>query len=279
MDKQPIMISGLPGKMARLVADAIVASEEFELIKVALTGPEITEQQFGDIQLAPWSRRQEIVDEVKKEHREFLVVDFTHPTAVVDNARFYCHNHLPFVMGTTGGDRQELQRIVSDSDIPAVIAPNMALQVVALQAAIEYMAKHFMGAFTGFELQVTESHQCGKADTSGTAKAMVASFNQLGINFRPEQIVKVRDKAAQLEMGIPETHLHAHGWHTYDLSMPDGSMQFQFVHNVNGRAPYVAGTMLALKFLRYRYFVKKSPGQVYSMVEILRVPSGDFLPD
>jgi dihydrodipicolinate reductase len=55
------------------------------------------------------------------------------------------------------------------------------MQVVAFQAMMELMAKNFPGVFSGYKLEVVESHQRNKADTSGTAKAVVASFQQMGI--------------------------------------------------------------------------------------------------
>jgi 4-hydroxy-tetrahydrodipicolinate reductase len=36
--------------------------------------------------------------------------------------------------------------------------------------------------------QVFESHQSTKKDTSGTAKAVVASFKQLGLDFEESQV-------------------------------------------------------------------------------------------
>ena len=48
---------------------------------------------------------------------------------------------------------------------------------------MEMMADKFPGAFSGYSLQVQESHQRTKADTSGTAKAVVASFQKLGLDF------------------------------------------------------------------------------------------------
>lgn len=58
-----------------------------------------------------------------------------------------------------------------------------ATQVVAFQAMMEMMAQQFPGAFSGYNLAVTESHQVTKADTSGTAKAVVASLQKLGLDF------------------------------------------------------------------------------------------------
>ena len=56
----------------------------------------------------------------------------------------------------------------------------LLVQVVAFQATLELMAQQFPGAFAGYKLEVTESHQRQKADTSGTAKAVVASIAKLG---------------------------------------------------------------------------------------------------
>jgi hypothetical protein len=62
------------------------------------------------------------------------VVDYTLPSAVNENAEFYCANALPFVMGTTGGDREALLASVAAAGRYAVIAPNMGKQIVAFQA-------------------------------------------------------------------------------------------------------------------------------------------------
>jgi len=110
-----------------------------------------------------------------------VVVDYTLPSAVNDNARFYIASGVPFVMGTTGGDREALAADVRASGAWAVVAPQMGKQVVAFQATLETMASRFPGAFGGYALSVTESHQRSKVDTSGTAKAVVESFRRLGV--------------------------------------------------------------------------------------------------
>jgi hypothetical protein len=60
----------------------------------------------------------------------------------------------------------------------------MSLQVVAFQAMMQLMAENFPGVFSGYELSVVESHQRNKADTSGTAKAVVQSFSKMGLDFK-----------------------------------------------------------------------------------------------
>ena len=129
-----------------------------------------------------------------------VCIDFTHPSAVNANAEWYAAHKLPFVMGTTGGDREALMTCVEDAGLHCVIAPNMAKQIVALQAALEHMAGEFPGSFEGYALRVVESHQSTKADTSGTAKAISASLAKLNGDetFGTDSIEKVRPRPAPL---------------------------------------------------------------------------------
>jgi 4-hydroxy-tetrahydrodipicolinate reductase len=65
--------------------------------------------------------------------KTLVVIDFTLPFAVNPNAKVYAKYSLPFVMGTTGGDREMLMSDTKAAGIYAVIAPNMCKQIVALQ--------------------------------------------------------------------------------------------------------------------------------------------------
>ena len=262
------MVNGVPGKMASKVGEHILNNENFSLIQYSLTGPEIEEHLINPEVIKPIDRDSRI-EKIIHCHFPFISVDYTHPSSVNENADFYCKNRLPFVMGTTGGDRKALEERVKASEISAVIAPNMAKQIVAFQAMMQYAAENFSDAFKDYTLDIKESHQKGKADTSGTAKAMLGYFNKLGIPFTKDQIVMVREPEEQLKMGVPESALTGHGWHTYTLRSKDGNVLFQFTHNVNGRDIYAIGTLDAIKYLDKK--VKEgSKGQVYSMIDVLR---------
>jgi 4-hydroxy-tetrahydrodipicolinate reductase len=173
-------------------------------------------------------------------------------------------------MGTTGGDRKQLLKTVQSSAIAAVIAPNMAKQIVGFQAMMEYAAENFPGLFEGYVLEIKESHQKGKADTSGTAKAMVRYFNQMGLDFSEDRIAKERDPGIQAtRWGIPQNYLTGHGWHTYALTSADQTVHFEFTHNVNGRDVYARGTLDAVRYLQARV-VDGAAGIVYSMIDVLQ---------
>jgi len=274
MDTINVMLNGIPGDMATTIARQLLEDDRFRLIPRSLTGPEIQEEEhitdgFTFHLMRPDEKEQAIGGIVKKEGA-FISVDFTHPSAVNDNGSFYCRHNLPFVMGTTGGDREQLNNTVAASGIPAVIAPNMAKQIVGFQAIMEYGANTFPGLFGGYALEIRESHQEGKADTSGTAKAMVAYFAAMGIPFSEKEIRKERDVASQRDRwGIPEAYLGGHAWHTYALDSDDKTAHFEFTHNINGREIYARGTLDAIVYLQQKV-AEGIGGRAFTMIDLLK---------
>jgi 4-hydroxy-tetrahydrodipicolinate reductase len=260
--------------MATNVAKHALEDNRFELIAQSLTGPEITDTETSvdstTFYLIPPQDREQAVTTIKESSGPFISVDYALPAAVNGNAEFYCRNKLPFVMGTTGGDRDLLMDTVAASSICAVIAPNMAKQIVGFQAMMEYAARAFPNLFEGYTLEIKESHQQGKADTSGTAKAMVRYFNSLGTPFTEKDIIKERDSEDQKHVwGIPAEFLSGHGWHTYTLVSNDKTVKFEFTHNVNGRDIYAQGTLDALIYLDKKV-AEGVQGQVFSMIDVLK---------
>jgi 4-hydroxy-tetrahydrodipicolinate reductase len=269
-----IMVNGLPGNMAAKVAEHAERDERFQLIAFSLTGPEITDDVHKmpsgmNIRLIRPNDREQMIGSILSDKSPFICVDYSHPYAVNTNAEFYCRHQIPFVMGTTGGDRKELEDTVRKSLVPAVIAPNMAKQIVGFQAMLQNAADMFPNLFAGYTLHVKESHQHGKADTSGTAKAVISYFNRLGIPFGEKDIKKERDpEIQQKDWRIPEPYIGGHGWHTYTLLSADETVKFEFTHNVNGRDVYAQGTLDAVSFLDDQI----STGQqgMFSMIDVLK---------
>ena len=273
---QPInvMINGLPGNVSTVIARLIQRDNRFNLLPLSLTGPEIEDPtcMIGplEVNLIRPDNRESALTDVCQKTAPFIVVDYTHPSAVNSNAACYCRYNLPFVMGTTGGDRTALVNIVENSQTTAVIAPNMAKQIVGFQAMMEWASRTFPDLFKGYALTIRESHQQGKADTSGTAKAMVGYFNRLGVDFSADDIEMERDPDRQSDVwGIPETYLGGHGWHTYALVSGDQTVKFEFTHNVSGRDIYAQGTMDAIVFLEKKVGAGQK-GKVFSMIDVLK---------
>ena len=291
-DGLAVMMNGLPGAMGLEIAAACARRDGVSLAPFALTGPGMP----GEVEVGGSTVELFAPDDAGKaalaekaaaaypRAGSLVCIDFTHPSAVNGNAAWYAEAGLPFVMGTTGGDRDALVSGAKASGGYAVIAPNMAKQIVALQAALEQMAADFPGAFDGYALSVVESHQSRKADTSGTAKAIATSLAALtnepdftADDFR--RIERVRDRAAQLAGGgvahagvspVPEAALDGHAYHTYSMTSADGEVEFQVRHNVNGRSTYAEGSVDAAVFLA-RQIRAEAEQRVYDMVDVLKM--------
>jgi 4-hydroxy-tetrahydrodipicolinate reductase len=249
-----VMVNGLPGKMATAIAERVLGSEEFSLVPFSLTGPEISEMESivstsraaTSVALIHSAGR-EILAEQLKEENPFISVDATQPSAVNDNADFYCRHSSPFVMLTTGGDRTALEARIRNSDIAALPHTNMAAPIVRLLDFMDQYSQANEGALASCVLGVTESHQAKKIDTSGTARTMLKYFRRLGIKMddklveavdkfkmkEPEdvtlplgydsQFTLIRNSKTQLALGIPAEHLGGHGWHTYGIETKDAN--------------------------------------------------------
>lgn len=200
----PVMINGLPGPMALEAAKACV-DRGYQIISTGFTGPDTHFDNFEvqgaknnfkvSLQKGPGISLNavETLKQLKSQYPNLIIVDYTHPSAAINNIKAYIDSNCDFVMGTTGFDVDTVNRIFSDGSNYAVIAPNMAKQIVALQSAIQQTAERFPNAFSGYNLKVSESHQSTKADTSGTAKAIVQYLSQLnGEKFGIEDIKKIR---------------------------------------------------------------------------------------
>ena len=279
-----VMVNGMPGPMVTAAAEACLR-KGLSLSPFAMTGPDMEPMSItvvddvtgnhANVRLIPSSANDEILSQLEKTRSKFgddaiLAIDYTHPSAVNSNAKFYAEQKIPFVMGTTGGDRDQLMKDMESSNASAVIAPNMGKQIVALQAGLEDLAKKFPSAFGDYKLHVRESHQKTKADTSGTAKAVVDSLKVLSGDdkYTYDDIEMIRDDEESKDFGVKEEYINGHAFHTYTLTSPDGTVEFQLKHNVSGRTVYAEGTADAVKFLA-RKIENGEGGKVYSMINVL----------
>jgi len=97
-----------------------------------------------------------------------VIVDFTHPDAVMDNL-FWCIDHsIHAVVGTTGFTQEHfdllLGRLAEHDGVGVLIAPNFSIGAVLMMHFAEQAAAFYESA------EIIELHHPGKADApSGTA--------------------------------------------------------------------------------------------------------------
>lgn len=111
-----------------------------------------------------------------------------------------------------------------------------------------------------------ESHQQSKIEASATAASNVRLLMRLGLQIKNYKAI--RHPIKQIKIGVPSEALDSHGWCTYTIESPDKEQVLKFIHNVNGRKPYVQGTMLALHYLKIKSD-EGERGQMYDMGNVL----------
>lgn len=259
----PIFMAGLPGKMATLVAEAITEREDFDLLPVAMASPR---HRFTCMDIG--NQRVQLVDYCPNNLRVGrIAVDFTTPDNVVLNTIHYTSLRIPFVMGTSGGDREEMAELIRRSRTCAVVAPNMDPQIIRRQMDVDEFAQNNPDIFRGATIEITESHQKTKRDVSGTAIAFRAQFERYGA-LPNGRITSIRDTRAQEALGIPNPD-DGHAYHWVEVKNPNGEVIYQFNTAVQGRTSYVEGTLLAAQFLS-RQIALGTEGQVFSMRDVLK---------
>ncbi|HEU0337300.1 MAG TPA: dihydrodipicolinate reductase C-terminal domain-containing protein [Gaiellaceae bacterium] len=98
-------------------------------------------------------------------------VDFTKPDAVVDDVRRSVEAGVPVVIGTSGFDTDEVDRLARDAGVPCFFAPNFALGAVLMIRFAAEAARSFPNG------EIIELHADTKRDApSGTAAATAAAM-------------------------------------------------------------------------------------------------------
>jgi 4-hydroxy-tetrahydrodipicolinate reductase len=130
--------------------------------------------------------------------RAEVVVDFTHPDAVLDNLRFCVENDIRVVVGTSGFTPEKLDAVrewlSAKPSLGVLIAPNFALGAVLTMKFAQLAARYYPSA------EIIELHHAGKADApSGTAAhtatLIAASRAEAGLGKAPDATTSALDGA------------------------------------------------------------------------------------
>jgi 4-hydroxy-tetrahydrodipicolinate reductase len=139
-----VAVAGAAGRMGRTVCAAVEGAEDLELTGRAdpALGVELTA----------------VLDDCD------VVVDFTRPDSVLENARAALAAGRHVVIGTTGFDIEALGEVARGASANAFVAPNFALGAVLMMRFAAEASRHLQRA------EIIEYHHAAKLDApSGTA--------------------------------------------------------------------------------------------------------------
>jgi 4-hydroxy-tetrahydrodipicolinate reductase len=127
------------------------------------------------------------------EARTEVVVDFTHPDAVLANVRFCVDNGIHAVVGTTGFDEDRVATVrgwlADKPGVHVLIAPNFAIGAVLSMKFAQLAARYYESC------EVIELHHPRKADApSGTAartaQLIAQARDEAGLGPAPDATVQ-----------------------------------------------------------------------------------------
>jgi len=224
-----VLLAGHRGKVGAALEPALVAAE--------------------DIDYAGGVGRGDDLETALQNHRPQVLVDFTHPSAGLDNALAAVAAGAAPVVGTSGipaEDIERLERACAERGVGGIVAPNFAVGAVLMMWLAERAAPFFDAA------DVIEMHHAAKADApSGTA---VATARRMGVArehpfaySRTEKVVLEGARGAESE-GVAVHSVRLPGVLAEQeviLGLPGQTLTI--AHRTISRECYAPGVLLAIR--------------------------------
>lgn len=230
-----VAVCGANGKMGKEIVKAVSENSETELVaKIDILNGEYS-----------------TIEDANKSTKIDILVDFTQPDAIYQNAIYCLSNNINIVIGTTGlKDEQidELKQLSEKNNVACFIAPNFSTGAVLMMKFAQMAAKYFDNA------EIIELHHNQKKDApSGTAVKTAQLMAQENKNFTtgncPEKETIDGARGANSYSNI---HIHSVRMPGYMASQEvlfgsDGQT-LSIRHDSTNRACYMPGVLMAIKY-------------------------------
>jgi 4-hydroxy-tetrahydrodipicolinate reductase len=181
-----------------------------------------------------------------------VVVDFTHPGAVMDNLRWCIERGIASVVGTSGFDDIRLGEVAGwlagQPAARVLIVPNFSVGAVLMMRFAELAAPFFESA------EVIELHHAGKVDApsgtaSRTASMISVARSAAGSGLMPDATVTAVDGARGAQ--VDGVHVHSvrlAGLLAHQEVLLGGHGEILTIrHDSLDRASFMPGVLLAVR--------------------------------
>lgn len=193
-----------------------------------------------------------------------VIVDFTHPDAVMQNLEFAISLGIHIVVGTTGFTREKLELIKkwlsAQPRVGALIAPNFGLGAVLMMQFAAKAARFFESA------EIVELHHPEKADApSGTATRTAEMITQSRQESKrpamPDKTSSSLDGARGAKVGdVPIHSVRLRGLVAHqEVLLGDQGETLSIRHDSIDRTGFMPGVLLAIRE------VGKRPGLTFGL--------------
>ncbi len=230
-----VAVCGANGKMGKEVVKAVSENSEMEFA----AGIDIVNAEFKTI------------EEAHKSKEIDILVDFTQPSSIYENALYCLNNKINIVVGTTGlKDEQinELKELSEKNKTACFIAPNFSTGAVLMMKFAQMAAKYFDNA------EIIELHHNQKKDApSGTAVKTAKLMAEAKSSFTNGNCVETETiKGARGANSYSDIHIHSVRMPGYMASQEvifgsDGQT-LTIRHDSTNRSCYMPGILMAIKY-------------------------------
>lgn len=231
-----VAVCGANGKMGQEVVKAVCSASDMELVAKI----DIFNGEFSSI------------DEAKNAREIDVLIDFTQPASIFENALYCLNNNIKIVIGTTGlSDSQieELKRLSNEKSVACLIAPNFSTGAVLLMKFAQMASKYFDNA------EIIELHHNQKKDApSGTAVKTAQLMAEANDDFTKGNCPE-KETIEGARGGVAYNNIHIHsvrmpGYIASQEVLFGASGQIMTLrHDSMNRECYMAGVLLATRFV------------------------------
>ena len=254
--------------MGSQVVKGILENENMELV-AGFDPSSVGEEIAPGIKISSPDEMENVLKEVKPD----VFVDFTNAPAAVENVKVASHNKVKLVVGTTGFSEEqfkEMENAIKDN-VSAIISPNFSIGVNVFWKLIAEAARRLQAY--QYHVEIIEMHHSHKKDApSGTAvKAAEIISNYIGAGVeRGEKTAFVYGRHGITgERTDEEIGIHAVragdiiGEHTV-LYAGKGE-RLEITHRAHSREAFAQGAIKAIEWIS-----GKEKSGIYSMDEMMR---------
>lgn len=229
-----VAVCGAYGKMGREVCEAVENDYSMELTaKIDIQGDAYKS-----------------IEEAKQNCDIDVLVDFTQPKSIFENAKYCLTNGIRIVIGTTGLKDEEieyLKKLSTENNTGCLIAPNFSTGAVLMMMFSKMAAKYFDNA------EIIELHHNQKKDApSGTAIKTALMMSEAKKSFKTgncpetETIEGARGGTSYSDIQIHSVRMPGY-IASQEVIFGSSGQIFKIRHDSMDRKCYMDGVLLAVK--------------------------------
>lgn len=246
------------GKMGKTIIRRLVSEDIQVVAAVDVPDSEIIGKDAGTVSgtdaLGIEVTGADELEATLKKAKPEIVIEFTIADACIENIKVVSSLGINAVIGTTGLDstqEDQLRKIISDTNIGAVVSPNMSVGVNVFWDLAAKAAKNLKG----YDIEIVEAHHRFKKDApSGTAmKTANIIAEELGKD--PEKdIIYGRVGECPRKPGEIAVHAIRAGDIVGEHTIIFGTLgeRVELTHRAHSREAFVEGVIRAVRFIAGR---------------------------